>query len=199
VLRVDGHSELTREEPEPVGIVRSADHPVVVEVEARGDARVGRRRVAEGVEDRTRPALADGQVVLLEEAQRQAPGIEVELVDQQNIRADALDDLRHRLRLRILRRREVGDELALAVPVERGVEGREADALTPRSSRGDEQKRNKGGHTRPEPRTAPRQATWDHLDSFLSSGEPSLAFSRTDGNQAHRTFAKSEPDRHRGI
>jgi hypothetical protein len=147
VLRVDGHSELTREEPEPVGIVRSADHPVIVEVEARGDTRVGRRRVAVGVEDRARPVLADGQVVLLEEAQREASGIEVELVDQQDLRAYPLDDLRHRLRLRVRGRREVGDELALAVSVERGVKGRETDLLASRSGRGDEHERKRGPNT----------------------------------------------------
>ena len=54
----------------------------------------------------------------------QALGVEVELVDQQHVGADPLDDLGHRLGLDVVWGREVGDQLPLGGPVQRGVEGR---------------------------------------------------------------------------
>jgi hypothetical protein len=127
VLRVDGHTELAREEAEAPGVVRPAHRAAVVEIEARCDARVGRgdEPVREG--DRVSTVLREREVVVLEERERRR--LVVELVDKQDVRPSALDDLCHGLGLRIARRGEVGEQLAGEVPLERRVEGREADCL----------------------------------------------------------------------
>lgn len=127
VARVDAHPELPLEEPETERVVGAAHDAVVVEVEPRGDARVRGRHVAIGVLDGRRAVLRDGQVVVLEELRPEALRVEVQLVDQQDVGARPLDDLGDRLRLGIVRRREVGEELPGEVPVERRVERREAD------------------------------------------------------------------------
>jgi hypothetical protein len=51
--------------------------------------------------------------------------VEVELVDQQDLRPHPLDDLRHSCRLGVAGRRKVGAELTSEIAVERGIEGRE--------------------------------------------------------------------------
>jgi hypothetical protein len=65
------------------------------------------------VDDRVRAALRDREIVVLEEPER-CRG-EVELVDEQDVRPSALDDLGDRLGLSVVRRREVADELTREV------------------------------------------------------------------------------------
>jgi hypothetical protein len=113
--------------PKPEGVVWPADRAVVVEVVAGRDACVRRRHVAEGVHDRRGPVLRAAQVVVLEALGGQALRVEVELVDEQDVRADALNDFGDDPRLGRVGRREFGDERPRGVPVQRRVEGREAD------------------------------------------------------------------------
>ena len=87
---------------EAEGVVRAADRAVVVQVEAGGDAGVGRGNEPVAVGDGPGPVVADRQVVLLEQPGGQALGVEVELVDEQHIRPDPLDDLGHRLGLDVV-------------------------------------------------------------------------------------------------
>jgi hypothetical protein len=130
--RVDGHPELSREEAEPKGVVRAADGPVVVEVEAGRDPGVGRGHESERVLDGCGVAVGDRQVVLLEESggQRGATrslGVEVELVDEQDVGPGALDDLGHGVGLVVPGGGQVTDQLSRGVAVERGVERGEPD------------------------------------------------------------------------
>ena len=73
VHRVDGHSELSGEEPEAVGVVGAADDTVVVEVEPGRDPGVRLGREAVRVDDRRGAVLPDREVVVLEEAERRCP------------------------------------------------------------------------------------------------------------------------------
>jgi hypothetical protein len=74
-------------------------------------------------------ALPDREVVLPEEPRGRALRVVVEPVDDQDVRALAPDDLRDVPGLRVLAGREVLDQLALGVAVERGVEARHADRV----------------------------------------------------------------------
>jgi hypothetical protein len=67
------------------------------------------------------------QVVLLEQLGRDAALDEVELVDQQHIRAGPLHDLRDRLRLYVARRGQIGHQRAGRAAVQRRVERGEPD------------------------------------------------------------------------
>jgi hypothetical protein len=125
--RVDGHPELAGVEAEAEGVVRPADDAVVVEVEPGRDAGVRLRREAVRVVDRRGAVLRDREVVVLEEAERDAARVVVELVDQDDVRPDALDRLGGVPRLRVRRRGEVGDQPVGRGAVERRVEGGEAD------------------------------------------------------------------------
>lgn len=71
--------------------------------------------------------MRHAEVVVLEEAQRLAPGDIVELVDEEDVGVGALDDLGDGIRLRVARRRQVADQRALRTAVERGVERGEPD------------------------------------------------------------------------
>ena len=119
------HAVLTLELTEPVGVVAAADGAVVVEVVAAWDARVGRRHVRIPVADRLRTVVADLEVVLAEQVDGLAVRHVVELVEEQDVGAGALDDLGDGGRLGVVRRGQVLDQLAGAGPVERGVEGLE--------------------------------------------------------------------------
>jgi hypothetical protein len=79
------------------------------------------------VVDRPGAVLATLKVVVAEQVGR-LRGV-VELVDQQHVRPVALDDLGDLAGLRVVRCRQVGDELAGGAPVERGVEGREPNGV----------------------------------------------------------------------
>ena len=96
VAGVDLHPELTGKEAEAEGVVGATDRAVVVEVKARRDAGVRRRRVAVAVVDRRSTVAPDGEVVVSEQAGGGARLVEIELVDEQHVGAHALDDLRHR-------------------------------------------------------------------------------------------------------
>ncbi len=125
VARVDRHAVLAGEEPEAEGVVGASDRAAVVEVETGRYAGVGGRHEAVWVADRRDSPLRDRQVILLEQRCGYAPGVEVELVDQQHVGPGALDDLGHRLCLGVGRRRQVGNEISRIEAVERGVEGGE--------------------------------------------------------------------------
>jgi hypothetical protein len=110
-----------------VRVVAGVGAAVAVEVEPGEDTGVGRRDEGVRVVDRPGAVLAALEVVVAE----QVDGLRcvVELVDQQHVRPVALDDLGDLAGLRVVRRRQVGDELARGVPVERGVERREPDGV----------------------------------------------------------------------
>jgi hypothetical protein len=72
------------------------------------------------------PVLGDRQVVALEQGRGLLVRHEVELVDEQDVRARALDDLGDVADLRVGAGLHIGDELALGVAVDRGVERGEA-------------------------------------------------------------------------
>ena len=136
VHRIDGEGELAREEAESPGVVAivlGADvvwprgDPVVVEIEAREDPRVRGEFHPVGILDRIGPVLGHRQIVVLEQVDGDIADVEVELVDQQHVGSDALDYLGHGLGLNVGGGRKVGDQLTLCGPVERGVEGGEAD------------------------------------------------------------------------
>ena len=80
-----------------------------------------------GIHDRIGPVLSNRQIVVLEQADGDIAIVEVELVDQQHVGPGALDDLGHGLGLDVGGGREVADQLTIGGPVERGVEGSEAD------------------------------------------------------------------------
>ena len=74
------HAELTGEEAEAQCVVRSADHAIVVEVEAAGNTSVGRRHEGVRVLDRLGAVLADLEVVVPEQVSRQLVRDVVELL-----------------------------------------------------------------------------------------------------------------------
>ena len=123
VLRQHQHAELAGEEAEAEGVVGSADDAVVVEVEAGRYAGVRRRYEQVVVADRLGAVVRHLEVVGPEQVR--GDRVEVELVDQQDLRPDPLDDLRDGRRLGVAGSREVGAELTGEIAVERGVEGRE--------------------------------------------------------------------------
>jgi hypothetical protein len=84
---------VSRKGPEPERIVRAADGTIVVEVEAGGEARVGRRDEEVFVGSGFRPVLGDREVVMLEEFGSDAMFDEVEFVDEQDVGPCALNDL----------------------------------------------------------------------------------------------------------
>ena len=107
--RVHRHAELPREGPEPEGVVRTADRAVVVEVEARGDASVGRRNERVAVVNRACAVLRDRQKVLLEQPGGETAFDVVELVDQQHVGSRTPDDLGDGARLSVFGRRQVAN------------------------------------------------------------------------------------------
>ena len=65
-----------------------------------------------------RVSVRQRQVVVLEELRCDSAGVEVELVDQQHVRADSLDDLRNRVWLSAARRSQLADKIASVVAVQ---------------------------------------------------------------------------------
>ena len=105
-----------------------ADHlAVVVQVQAAGNTCVDLGRVPEGVDDRLGAVLADGQVIVLEEGGASGFGVEIKLVDQQDVRPGALDDLGDVPGLDILGSGKVAEQFAGLVAIERGIKSREPD------------------------------------------------------------------------
>ncbi len=105
------HSELAREESESERVVRATDDAVVVEVEARRDPGVRRGDEDIGEVDGIGGGLAteavcEVEIVVLECLRQRVVRFEVELVDQQYLGPDALDDLRHRVRLGVAGHRQ---------------------------------------------------------------------------------------------
>ena len=129
VAAEDGHAELALELTESERVVATTDGAVVVEVEAAGDPGVGRRDEGVAVVDRLGTVVRHLEVVVPEQVDGDVARHVVELVDEQHVRAGALDDLGDRRGLGVVRRRQVRDQLARHGPVERGVEGLEPDRL----------------------------------------------------------------------
>ena len=77
--------------------------------------------------ERRRAVLRPREVVSLEVAQRRAVGVVVELLQQQDVGPHALDDLRHRARLRVVGRGEIAAQRAVAGAIETAIEGGDAD------------------------------------------------------------------------
>ena len=133
VLRVDHHAELPLERPEPERVVATADGAVVVEVEAAGDAGVGRRDVGVGVVHRRRAVVRNREVVGTEQVDRSR--VVVELVDQEDVGIHPLDGLGDVLRLQVARRGEIGRQLPGGAAVQGRVERREPDGVVLRARR----------------------------------------------------------------
>ena len=81
------------------------------------------------IEDRFGVAMGNREIIVLEALGGHAARIEVELVDEQYVGPDPLDDLRDRVRLRATRRRQFNGQVTGAEPVQRGVEGGEANRI----------------------------------------------------------------------
>src|SRR5918994_651521 len=148
MLRTAGeYQSAGAEGAEAEGVVAAADRARVVDVESRRDAGVRLCSEAIRIEDRLGTVLADREVVVLEALQRNAAGVEIELVDQQDVRANTLNRLGRIPGLDVVRRRDVGQELPGRVPVQRGVEGGKADVRVGRTGgrgRREQQRRERG-------------------------------------------------------
>ena len=124
IPRQQNHPELALEDPETERVVGLPEHAVVVEVETRIDPRVGGRHEDEGVIDRQRPVLRNAEIVLEEPANRSARRIEVKLVDEEYVGANALNDLRDDARLAAPGAGKLRPKLSRRASVQRRVEGR---------------------------------------------------------------------------
>ena len=125
--RQQGHGVLAREFAEAQRIFAALHAAVVVQVEAGRlpGVRFGEKGMREL--DGRGTVLWPAQVVSLEIAQRRAGGVVVELLQQQDVRPHALDDLRHRACLDVVGGREVAAQRTLARAIETAIEGGDAD------------------------------------------------------------------------
>ena len=98
--RVDRHGILPFKfaKPESVATVVAVargviDDLVVVEVELRVDAGVRRSGVTKGIAQRVAPILTNIEKIVMESVEREPGGIVVELIDEDNVRANDLEHL----------------------------------------------------------------------------------------------------------
>jgi hypothetical protein len=107
--------------------VRSADGAVVVEVETGRNAAVRGGDVEVGVVDRLGPVVPHREVVGADRFDSRPACDVVELVEQHNVGAGALDDLGNVGGLRIIRCRQILEQLALGRATQRSVERGDAE------------------------------------------------------------------------